>query len=219
VIASTYPGLRQYDPTYAYELAVIVRDGIDRMHVRGEEVLYYVTLYNESYPQPAKPDGADEGIVRGLHLVRPGAPGADRRAGLIGSGSLLIEALRAAEFLEAAHGVAADVWSATSFGQLRREADEEGVDSPWVEQQLTSHPADVFVGVSDFTHLWPEQIRRWVPGPYLTFGPEGWGMCDTREALREMHGLTGEAIARRVVEALAERHDRPAPALRVPGRA
>jgi pyruvate dehydrogenase E1 component len=203
VIASTWPGLRQYDPAYAYELAVIVRDGIERMHVRGEEVFYYITLYNESYPQPSKPDGMDEGIVRGLYLLRPAAGARPRRVGLIGSGSLLNQALRAAAILEANHDVDADVWSATSFGQLRREADEEGVDPPWVAQQLGARPAGLFVGVSDFTHLWPEQIRRWVPGPYITLGPEGWGLSDTREALRELHGLTGEAIARRVVEALS----------------
>jgi pyruvate dehydrogenase E1 component len=204
VIASTWPGLRQYDPAYAYELAVIVRDGIDRMHVRGEEVFYYITLYNESYPQPARPEGVDEGIVRGLYRVRAGAAGPDRRVGLIGSGSLLNQALHAAEILEVGHGVAADVWSATSFGQLRREAVEEGIDPPWVAQQLGGHSAQLYVGLSDFTHLWPEQIRPWVPGRYLTLGPEGWGMCDTREALRELHGLTGEALARRVVEALAD---------------
>jgi pyruvate dehydrogenase E1 component len=206
VIASTWPGLRQYDPAYAYELAVIVRDGIERMHVRGEEVFYYITLYNESYPQPPKPPGVDEGIVRGLYRLRAAGGGAGvgrpRRVGLIGSGSLLNEAIRAADILEAGHDIDADVWSATSFGQLRREADEEGVDPPWVAQQLGERPADLFVGVSDFTHLWPEQIRRWVPGRYVTLGPEGWGLSDTREALRELHGLTGEAIARRVVEAL-----------------
>jgi pyruvate dehydrogenase complex dehydrogenase (E1) component len=80
---------------------------------------------------------------------------------------------------------------------------EEGIDPPWVAQQLQAHPADLYVGISDFTHLWPEQIRRWVPGAYVTLGPEGWGMCDTREALRDLHGLTGEAIARLVVEALS----------------
>jgi pyruvate dehydrogenase E1 component len=203
VIASTWPGMRQYDPTYAYELAVIVRDGIQRMSVRGEDVLYYITLYNESYAQPPKPDGVDEGIVRGLYRLRAGAPGVDRRVGLIGSGSLLNEALRAAELLEAGHGIAADVWSATSFGQLRREAVEEGIEPPWVAQQLGWEPAELYLGISDFTHLWPEQIRRWVPGPYITLGPEGWGMCDTREALREQHGLTAEALVRRVVSQLS----------------
>jgi pyruvate dehydrogenase E1 component len=202
VIASTWPGIRQYDPTYAYELAVIVRDGIERMSVRGEDVLYYITLYNEAYAQPAKPDGVDEGIIRGLYRLRTGAAGSERRVGLIGSGSLLNEALRAAEILEAGHGIAADVWSATSFGQLRREAVEEGIDPPWVAQQLGREPAELYLGISDFTHLWPEQIRRWVPGPYVTLGPEGWGMCDTREALREQHGLTADALVRRVLATL-----------------
>jgi pyruvate dehydrogenase E1 component len=172
------------------------------MHVRGEEVFYYITLYNESYAQPPKPEGVDEGIVRGLYRVREAGARRSRRVGLIGSGSLLNEALRAAEILETGHDVGADVWSATSFGQLRREAVEMGVDPPWVAQQLGREPADLFLALSDFTHLWPEQIRAWVPGPYLTLGPEGWGMSDTREALREQHGLTGEAIARRIVEAL-----------------
>ncbi len=206
VLASTYPGLRQYDPAYAYELAVIVRDGIERMHVRGEEVFYYITLYNESYPQPAQPEGSDEGILRGLHRVRAAAaPG--RRVALIASGPLVEEALRAADLLEAGHDVGADVWSATSFGQLRREAVGEGRPKgaparPWVAEQLGRQPASLFVGLSDFTNLWPEQIRPWVPGRYVTIGAEGWGMCDTREALRELHGLTAAAIARRVMAEL-----------------
>ena len=213
VLASTLPGLRQYDPAYAYELAVIVRDGIERMHVRGEEVFYYITLYNESYPQPAQPEESDEGIIRGLHRVRPAAE-RGRHVALIASGPLLVEALRAAELLETDHEVGADVWSATSFGQLRREAVGEGRPEgpparPWLADQLGRHPANLFVGLSDFTHLWPEQIRPWVPGPYVTLGAEGWGMCDTREALRELHGLTAEAIARRVVAELGSAPDPP----------
>ncbi len=237
VVASTYPGLRQYDPAYAYELATIVRDGIQRMHVRGEEVFYYLTLYNENYPQPPRPAGVEEGILRGLYLVRPAAAppaaappaaappaaeGRQRRVALVASGPIVEEALRAAEALEALAvpeaeagdapgvprvGIGVDVWSATSFGQLRREAIGEGrpegpPERPWVVQQLGSRPADLVVGLSDFTHLWPEQIRPWVPGRYVTIGAEGWGMSDTRQALRVLHGLTGEAIAARVLREL-----------------
>ena len=218
VFASAYPGLRQYDPAYAYELATIVRDGIERMHVRGEEVFYYLTLYNESYPQPPRPAGMEEGILRGLYLVRAGAAGPSRRVALVASGPIVEEALRAAEALEALAvpeaeageapgvprvGIGVDVWSATSFGQLRREAVGEGrpegpPERPWVAEQLGSRPADLVVGLSDFTHLWPEQIRPWVPARYITIGAEGWGMSDTRQALRELHRLTGEAIAARV---------------------
>ncbi|MFN2428253.1 MAG: pyruvate dehydrogenase (acetyl-transferring), homodimeric type, partial [Candidatus Binatia bacterium] len=192
LVASTVPNCRAYDPAYAYELAVIIQHGLERMYVAGESIFYYVTVMNENYAQPALPAGAEEGIVRGGHAIRIGAK-APVRATLIGSGTILGEVLAAADILETDYGVSADVLSITSFSELRREALEcerwnllhpgSRLRSPFVAGLFASHPAPV-VAATDYMRSVPDQIRQWVPGPYTTLGTDGFGRSDARAELR-----------------------------------
>jgi pyruvate dehydrogenase E1 component len=221
VLASTVPNCMTYDPAFHYELAVIVRDGLRRMYGEAAEaVFYYITLYNENYLQPQKPEGADEGILKGLYRLRESplaAAAAKSRNGksqpprvqVLGSGSLLREAMRAQELL-AELGVAADVWSATSYKQLRYDALEaerwnmlhpgEEPRKPYVTQALEGAAGPV-VAVSDYMRLVPDQIARWVPQGLLPLGTDGYGRSDTRPELRRFFEVDAESV---VVAALAE---------------
>jgi pyruvate dehydrogenase E1 component len=192
VHASTVPNCVAYDPAFGYELAVIVQDGLRRMYRDGERVFFYITCMNENYPQPAMPTGVEEGILRGMYPLRGGRPG-EHRVQLLGSGTILREVLAAAEMLENDYGVSADVWSVTSFTELRR----DGMDC---ERWNTLHPtapprrpcverlfADrkgPFVAATDYMRIVPDQIRSWVPGRYLTLGTDGFGRSDARAPLR-----------------------------------
>jgi pyruvate dehydrogenase E1 component len=201
--ALAIPNLLAYDPAYAYELGVIVRDGMRRMWQANEDVFYYVTLYNENWTQPPLPDGVSKGILRGLYRCREAA-GAGRRVQLFGSGSILHQALRAADLLAEQFGVAADVWSATSYQQLRADAlraerhnrlqpdDEAWV--PYVVRQLADAPGPV-VAASDYVKAVPDLIARWVDRPYVVLGTDGFGRSDTREALRTYFEVSPEHIA------------------------
>jgi pyruvate dehydrogenase E1 component len=193
VLASTVPNIQAYDPAFAYELAIIVREGIDRMYgERGEDVFYYVTLYNENWPQPAKAEGVEDGVVRGLYRFRE-AEGGSRRVQLLASGPILLQALAAQEILREKYDVAADVWSATSFQQLRNEAlDVERWNRlhPDVEQRTayvrrcldpTEGP---IIGATDYLKAVPDMISRWIDRPFTALGTDGFGRSDTREALR-----------------------------------
>ncbi len=192
LLAATIPNCRAYDPTYAYEVAVILQQGLERMFARDDNVFYYVTLLNENYPQPAMPDGAVEGIVRGMYLrVRGGRR--KRRVQLLGSGAILREVEAAAEMLEQDWRVAADVWSVTSFTELRREAmaarrrrrlhPGEQVEPAWLEQVLADHPGPV-VAATDYMEAYAEQIGPFLGRPYAVLGTDGFGRSDTRARLR-----------------------------------
>src|SRR5262245_4025831 len=196
VLASTVPNLLCYDPAYAFELAVILREGIRRMYGDPEykdDVFYYITLYNDNYPMLPMPEGVEEGILKGMYKLRPAtAKSKLPKVHLLGSGPLLPHTLRAQEKL-AEFGVAADVWSVTSYKELRREALE-------VERWNLLHPGEkpresylqrvlakeegLFVAVSDYLKAWPELIQRWVPGGLYPLGTDGFGRSDTRPALR-----------------------------------
>jgi pyruvate dehydrogenase E1 component len=221
VLATTLPNLCAYDPAYAYEIAVIVRDGLRRMYRDREDVFYYVTLCNENYEMPPMPAGAEEGILKGLYKFRPaaevgGGAGTDRRprAHLFGSGPLLNEALRAQEILAGRFGVAADVWSATSYKELRRDAlaaerwnrlhPGEEPRVPWVARALAGEAGPV-VAVSDYMKLVPDQIARWVPGGLLPLGTDGYGRSDTRQALRRFFEVDAEHAVLAVLGELARR--------------
>jgi pyruvate dehydrogenase E1 component len=222
LIASTVPNIRSYDPAYAYELAVIVREGIDRMYVRGEDVFYYVTLYNENYVQPPKPDGVDEGILRGLYRLAA-APDLDPKAQqvrLVGSGSILQQAVAARDLLAERFGIAAEVYSAPSFQLLRRDAlevdrwnrlhpDAKQPRTPYVSQVL---PADgrPIVAVSDWVKAWPDMVARWLPDYYLSLGTDGFGRSDTRENLRAVFEIDAPNVAAAALAALARCGDLPA---------
>jgi pyruvate dehydrogenase E1 component len=207
VLASTVPNLMAYDPAFAFELAAILQDGIRRMYGPGvkEDVFYYITLYNENYPMPAMPADATEGILKGLYKLRPAVVTSRLpKVHLFGSGPILMQALRAQEILAQDFGVAADVWSATSYKELRRDALE-------VERWNFLHPAStprkshlehclagetgVFVAVSDFMRAVPEMISRWVPGGLYPLGTDGFGRSETRAGLRRFFEIDAECVA------------------------
>jgi pyruvate dehydrogenase E1 component len=214
VLASTVPSVRAYDPAYAYELAVIVRDGIRRMYAEGEDVSYYVTIYNENYAMPAKPDGVDDAILRGIYRLLP-APdlGADApRVRLVGSGSILTQVTAARDLLAERFGIAAEVYSAPSFQQLRRDA---VMTERWnrlhpAEEPRVPHVAAVLgaeggpvIAATDWMKAVPDQIARWVPAPFVALGTDGFGRSDTREALRAHFEIDAPSIAFAALRALA----------------
>jgi pyruvate dehydrogenase E1 component len=196
--ASTLPNCVAYDPCYGYELAVILQDGARRMLEAGEDVFYYVTVMNENYAHPAMPAGAEAGILKGMHRVRAAGKGR-QHVRLLGAGAILREALAAAEVLESEHGVAAEVWSVTSFTELRR--DGRGSKKSWVAQCLDGGKGPV-VAASDYVSALADLIREWVPGRYVTLGTDGFGRSDTRAALRAHFGVDRASIVRAALGAL-----------------
>jgi pyruvate dehydrogenase E1 component len=201
--ALAVPNLLAYDPAFAYELGVIVREGIRRMWDVGEDVFYYITLYNENWTQPPLPVGVEDGILRGLYECRP-ASGEGRRVQILGSGSILHQALRAAELLAERFGVAADVWSATSFQQLRADClrverhnrlhPGAEPEVPYLVRQLADAPGPV-VAATDYVKAVPDMVARWIDRPYVVLGTDGFGRSDTREALRTYFEVSPEQIA------------------------
>jgi len=219
LIACTIQNCVAYDPCFGYELAVILQDGMRRMLQEQEDVFYYVTVMNENYAQPPLLAGAEEGIKRGMYQlresplagvgVRAGGAKKIRRVQLLGSGTILREALAAAEILEQQHGIAADVWSVTSFTELRRDGLEcerwnrEHADDPrksWVEQCLAGAGAPV-IAASDYVRAVADLIRGWVPGKYVALGTDGFGRSDTRSALRSYFGVDAQGIAQAAARA------------------
>jgi pyruvate dehydrogenase E1 component len=213
LVASTIPNCRAYDPGLACELAVILDDGMRRMLGSQEDVFYYVTLMNESYPQPSMPAGAREGILKGMHKVR--GAGGKGQVRLLGAGTILQETLAAADLLEKDWGVAADVHSVTSFTELRREAMEvtrslrmghprlAGDPLPWIVEQLPRSGAPV-VAASDYVSAVADLIRPWVADPYLALGTDGFGRSDTRAALRRFFEVDRHSIAVAALAALGD---------------
>jgi pyruvate dehydrogenase E1 component len=215
VLASSVPTAQVYDPAFACELAVIVQDGIRRMYKAGEDIFYYITLYNEPYAMLPMPQGAAEGILRGLYKLRPAkAKGKGSKVHLFGSGTLLREALRAQDLLAERFGIGADVWSATSYKELRRDALET---ERWNRFHPTAEPRrsylervlegeqGVFVAVSDYVKAVPEMISRWVPGGLLPLGTDGFGRSEDRTSLRRFFEVDAEAVAVAVLWRLAQR--------------
>jgi pyruvate dehydrogenase E1 component len=212
LISTTNPAVRAYDPAFAYETAVVIREGLRRMHEEGEDLMYYLALYNEPYPQPEKPEGIDEAILQGLYRFKEAENGNGRRVQLFGSGPMVPIAVRAQELL-AGHDVAADVWSATSYQQLRSEALEverwnrlhpgEAKRTPFVTRQLEGVQGPV-IAVSDHMKAVPDQIARWVPQPFVPLGTDGFGRSDTRQALRRFFEVDAQHVAVAALSALAD---------------
>ena len=212
ILASTVPNLVTYDPGFAYETAVIIQDGLRRMYADGEEVFYYLTLYNENYAMPPMPEGSREGILKGLYRFRRGNPAGKHRAHIFGSGPILNQALRAQEILGERYGVNADVWSATSYKLLRNEAllarrwnmlhPAETPRTSYLENIL-EHEEGVFVAVSDYMKIVPDQIAPWVPGGLTTLGTDGFGRSDTRPSLRRFFEIDAEMTVVATLYALA----------------
>ena len=213
LLASTNPACLSYDPAFAYEIAVIVREGLRRMIEKHEDIFYYLALYNEPHAQPKMPEGVEAGILAGLYPFRASGEEKTHRAQIFGSGPLVQEALRAQEILSEHHDVAADVWSATSYQQLRAEAleterwnrlhPEEARRLPYVTQLLEGAEGPV-VAVSDSIKAVPDQIARWVPSPLVPLGTDGFGRSDTRAALRRHFEIDAEHIVVATLAALAE---------------
>lgn len=214
LFTSAIPTLQVYDPAFAYEVALIIADGLRRMFRDEEEIFYYLALYNENYPMPGMPAGVEEGVVRGLYKFQAAPAPTPLRAHLLGSGPILNEALRAQEILAERYGVAADVWSATSYKRLRAEAVEarrwnmlhptEPPRISYLETVLQGEPG-VFVAVSDNVRLVLDQIAPWVPGGLFTLGTDGFGRSDTRARLRRFFEVDAESIVVATLYALAQR--------------
>jgi pyruvate dehydrogenase E1 component len=233
LLASAYPNCAAYDPAFAYEMGVIIRDGIERMYgPEPEDCFYYLTLYNENYSMPAMPEGVEEGIVRGLYRFRtaPETNGNAARAQILASGTAMLAALDAQQILAEDYGVAADVWSATSYKMLREEAlsterwnrlhPTEPARTPYVTDLLGDSEGPI-VAVTDFMKAVPDQVARFAPRPFASLGTDGYGYSDTRVALRRhfevdaaniviavLHGLAQtEAVKSEVVEEAIARFD------------
>ena len=225
LLASTIPNIRAYDPAYAYELAAVIRDGIERMYVRGEDVYYYVTLYNENYPMAPKPHGVDDGIIRGIYRFagppetiaakatgKANGKAKPARVRLVGSGSILQQVLAAQAILADRFGVAAEVYSAPSFALLRRDALEaerwnrlhpsEPERVPYVSQVLGPEGGPVVIA-TDWLKAVPDLVARWLPRDYVSLGTEGFGRSDTRENLRSLFEIDPPAIVAATLTALA----------------
>jgi len=211
--ASTIPNCVSYDPAYVYELAVIVHDGLRRMYAENEHLFYYITLLNENYEQPPLPEGAREGIVRGMYRLSEGAPGAERRVQLLGSGAILREVVAAAELLRNDFDVEADVWSVTSMTELRRdglEAERWNLLHP-EEPPRISHVAELLaerqgpvVAATDYMKVHADQIRPFVPGRYTVLGTDGYGRSDTRDRLRHFFEVNRYFVTIAALKALAD---------------
>jgi pyruvate dehydrogenase E1 component len=215
VLALAVPTIKAYDPAFAYEIAVIVEDGIRRMYRDQESVFYYLTVTNEPYEMPPMPEGVRDGILRGLYLCRPSTKsGARAHVDLLGSGAILPEAIKAQELLEARFDVAADVWSVTSYKELYRDGHaverwnmlhpEDPPRVPYVAQCLADRPG-VIVAASDYLKVLPDLIDRWVRRPVVALGTDGFGRSDSRRALRDFFEVDARFIALGALWALAER--------------
>ncbi len=220
LMSATIPNCISYDPTYAFEIAVIIQDGLRRMYTEQEDVYYYLTVMNENYQHPAMPEGAEAGILKGMYLLMEGAGGKKTpRVQLLGSGVILREVIAAAELLAADFGVTADIWSCPSFTELRRDGmdverwnllhPEDKPRQPYVAQCLEGHAGPV-IAATDYMRSFAEQIRPYVGRRYLTLGTDGFGRSDTREQLRYFFEVNRKYVAVAALKALAEEGTIPA---------
>ncbi len=212
VAASTVPNCVSYDPTYAYELAVIIHDGLRRMLSEQENIFYYITCMNENYVHPPMPPGVEDGILRGMYLLHVGSQG-QVRVQLMGAGTILREVLAAAELLHKDFGIPSDVWSVTSFNELRREAmgmerwnqlhPESPAKKSYLEKCLHKRKGP-YIAATDYMKIVPDQIRRWVPGTFVTLGTDGYGRSDSRSALRNHFEVDKRYIVVTALKAMAD---------------
>ena len=215
ILSSVIPNCVSYDPSFGYELAVIVQDGLRRMVTDQEDVYYYITVMNENYEHPGMPAGVEDGILKGMYLLRESKSKAKARVQLMGSGTILREVLAAAELLEADWGVAADVWSATSFTELRRDGlaaerwnllhPEDKPRPSYVEACFAKRKGPV-IAASDYIKTFADQIRPFVPRDrvYRVLGTDGFGRSDSRAKLREFFEVNRAFVTVAALKALAE---------------
>ena len=214
VLALPVPTCVSYDPTFAYELAVIIEDGIKRMYQDEEQIFYYLTVMNEQYAHPPMPKGAKDGILKGMYVVKPtGTPKAKLRAQLFGSGTILTEALKAQEILETKYNVGADVWSVTSYGNLYKDGHAaerwnrlHPTAKPRVPYvtEVTKDAPGVFVAASDYIKVLPDVIDRWLPRPLHSLGTDGFGRSESRPALRDFFEVDSRFIVLATLYALMQ---------------
>ncbi len=210
LMAHTNPAVRAWDPAFAYELATIIEHGIEEMYGQEKDLLYYIAIYNENHPMPPKPKDVDEGIIRGLYRLRGAPQGDGPVVRLIASGPIMLQAFEAVELLEE-FGVRCEIWSATSYGELRREGLEvnrwnrqnpdKDPKQPWAQQHLGSgiYPT---IAVSDNMAAVPDMIRQWVGGDYTVLGTDGFGKSDTRPALRRFFEIDAVSVTLAALSAL-----------------
>ncbi|WP_168015909.1 pyruvate dehydrogenase (acetyl-transferring), homodimeric type [Halomonas salinarum] len=216
ILMSTVPNCRSYDPCYGHEVAVILQDGMKRMYQDRESCFYYITVMNENYTHPEMVEGSEEGIVRGMYRLQEGKASSKKapRVQLMGSGTILREVEAAAEMLADEHGVVADVWSVTSFNELRREAldydrsqflePDDKREKPWITQQLDGCEGPV-IASTDYMKLYADQVRAWVPTDFHVLGTDGFGRSDTREQLRRFFEVDRYYVTVAALRALSER--------------
>lgn len=218
VFSSVIPNCKSYDPTFAYELAVIIHDGLKRMYHDHEDVYYYITLMNENYTHPAMPKGAEEGIIKGMYLFSQTLPQAKLRVQLLGSGTILREVIHAAEMLEKNHGIGADIWSVTSFTELRKEAMSierynrlHPTQTPkvnYIQTCLEKQSAPV-IAATDYVRMFAEQIRGYFNNPYYVLGTDGFGRSDSRKRLRYFFEVDARLIIYTALYALFQTKQLP----------
>jgi pyruvate dehydrogenase E1 component len=211
LLSLAVPNLISYDPAFAYEIAVIVEDGIRRMYTNGESVFYYITVMNETYDMPPMPEGAKEGILKGIYRVKPAGSKGTRHAQLLGSGAILLEVLKAQQILADKYDVAADVWSVTSYQELYRDGHAterwnrlhptEKPRVPYVRQMLDKTDG-VIVSASDYVKVLADSIDRWMPRPLASLGTDGFGRSETRASLRDFFEVDARHIAVATLSAL-----------------
>ena len=217
ILASTIPNCRTYDPTFAYELAVIIREGIRQMTEEQQNIFYYITVMNEAYAHPAMPEGVEEGIIKGMYLLEEDKRDAAHHVQLLGSGTILREVIEGAKILREDYGIAADVWSVPSFNELRREGlaverwnrlhPSEKPKQTYVEQCLGGRKGPV-VASTDYMKLFADQIRQWVPSrEYKVLGTDGFGRSDSRKKLRHFFEVDRYWVVLAALEALVDRGD------------
>jgi pyruvate dehydrogenase E1 component len=216
ILSATIPNCVSYDPTYSYEVAVILQHGLERMYGKGEDVYYYITLLNENYEHPAMPEGAEEGIVKGMYLLKSAPEGTpkDKRVQLLGSGAILREVISGAALLEKDFGIHADIWSVTSFSELKREADScerwnmlhplEEQRIPYVTQCLASKGDSPVIAATDYIRSFADQIRAYAPGRYKVLGTDGFGRSDYRRKLRGFFEVDRNFVAVAALKAMAD---------------
>jgi pyruvate dehydrogenase E1 component len=222
ILSATIPNCVSYDATFSYEVAVIVQNGLERMYGKDEDVYFYLTLLNENYEHPAMPEGAEEGIVKGMYLFKAAPEGTpkEKRVTLLGSGAILREVIAGAELLERDFGIHADIFSVTSFTELKREADlcerwnmlhpleEQRV--PYVTQQLAARGDAPVVASTDYIRAYAEQVRAYVPTRYKVLGTDGFGRSDYRRKLRAFFEVDRNYVAVAALKTMAESQLLPA---------
>jgi pyruvate dehydrogenase E1 component len=214
LFASAIPSCITYDPAFRYEIALIIKDGIRRMYVDQEDIFYYLTVENENYDHPEMPKGVENGVVKGLYKFKASKK---RKKGLhkvhlFGSGAIMNYAIKAGEYLEKNYDIAADVWSATSYNELRRGAldvERHNLLNPSDEQtsylqDVLKDESGVFVAASDYVKAMPDGLRKWIPGTYKVLGTDGYGRSETRPALRDHFEVDDRFIVLSALQGLVE---------------